>query len=232
MQDAHDTAQVAAGNNADLCAAIMTAHGLRFERDASAFLCLDAPPPYYPNMITLDPAIPLAYQRKAMEVASVKDSFSSLDGAALGLQLLFEASWIWSEPKAHTMPAGWHRISTTAELSAWHSAWRGDGAASTPVIFPPACLNNPDLAFLARASGTRIQAGCIANLSEDAVGLSNVFSGAPDDGRLYPEALAAASTVGQGRPVAGYECGEDLDAARVAGFRDIGHLRVWIRPPA
>ena len=116
-----------------------------------------------------------------------------------------------------------------AALSDWHQAWRSAGSPTDQVIFTPECLENPDLAFFGRLSGTTIEAGCIANLSRDVVGMSNVFSTTPNDQLLYEEALSAVSAVGGSLPIVGYENGVDLDAARPAGFQLVGQLRVLIR---
>lgn len=231
MTSAQNEARIAASNNADLCASIMAASGARFERDERAFLCLDDPLPYYPKVVTLDPNTTDKLNTVTNGVDSVKDSFSCLDANILGLKVAFEASWIWCETKRQDMPAHWVRIESVNDLADWHAVWRGNGLPTDQVIFAPACLDDPNLVFLARRLGTTIEAGCIANLSKDAVGLSNVFSVIPKHRQLYEEALAAVSTVGDGRPVVGYEQGEDLEAARLAGFREVGRLRVLIRKP-
>lgn len=236
MNSTQSEALIAASNNADLCAAIMTANGKRFERDQLAFLCLDDPLPYYPKMVSLDPNATAELEARIRDthkmgqrVDSVKDSFSSMDAGALGLTVLFEASWIWCEAERQDMPRDWVRINNAADLSHWHTAWRGDGSPADQVIFPPACLNDPDLAFLARRNGTTVEAGCLANLSENAVGLSNVFSVHASQQPSFEEALSAASAFGNGRPVVGYEEGDSLAAALSIGFRKVGPLRVLLR---
>ena len=136
--------RIAAGNNADLCAAIMGAQGLRFERDRSTFRCLDAPPPYYPQMVTLEPNLSTQHilrMRDSLEtrprISPIKDSFADLDYAALGMAVLFEASWIWRDGGHEKAPDGWRRIRDPAELAAWQNAWRAAGSPTDQVIFPP-----------------------------------------------------------------------------------------------
>jgi hypothetical protein len=236
MNSAQNEARIAANNNADLCAAIMIANGKRFERDQLALLCLDDPLPYYPQMVSLDPNATAELQARILDthegrprVDSVKDSFSRMNADALGLTVLFEASWIWCRPVQQGMPCDWVRINDAADLSDWHAAWSGDGSPTDQVIFPPACLNDPSLAFLARRKGTTVEAGCVANLSENAVGLSNIFSVRSSQRQLFEEALSAVSAIGEGRPVVGYEHGDSLATALSIGFRDVGPLRVLLR---
>lgn len=236
MSSTQNEARIAASNNADLCAAILNANGKRFERDKVAFLCLDDPLPYYPKMVSLDPTATAELEARIRNkhemgqiVDSVKDSFSGMDADALGLMVLFEASWIWCDAERQNMPADWVRIDNAADLSDWHTAWSGDSSPADQMIFPSACLNDPNLAFLARRKGTTVEAGCVANLSENAVGLSNVFSVHPNQQRLFEEALPAVSAFGNGRPVVGYEQGDSLAAALSIGFREVGPLRVLLR---
>ena len=80
-----------------------------------------------------------------------------------------------------------------------------------------------------RISGTNIEAGCLANLSTDVIGMSNVFTTKESDEGLYSGALAAVSSVGGGLSVAGYEQGYDLDCACAAGFQVVGPLRILVR---
>ncbi|MGR3542144.1 MAG: hypothetical protein ACU0BS_12050 [Hasllibacter sp.] len=211
-------AVIAAANNADLCEAVMAANGLRWARDAASLRCLDAPPPFYPDLVTLDPAAPLP----GGGWRAVKDSFAALDAEAHGFSVLFEASWIWRDPRPAPRPGGWERVRDAAALSEWVAAWGADGPPAD--VFPPAALEDARLGFLARRDGGRIVAGCIATPSAGAVGLSNVFGAAP-----YAEAAAAAAARASGLPVAGYERGAALREALDAGFRRVGPLRVLVR---
>ena len=228
--------RIAASNNADLCAAIMGAQGVRVERDRSTLHCLDAPPPYYPQVVTLEPNLSaqhLLCLRDALEagqqISAIKDSFADLDSAALGMAVLFEASWIWHHGGHEKIPDAWRQIRTPAELAVWHSAWCAAGSPADQVIFPPAGLDDPALVFLARGSGPAIDAGCLANFSNEVTGLSNVFTTAPDSG-VFAEATQAASALRPGFPVVGYESGSSLATAVSVGFRNVGHLRVLVQP--
>ena len=229
MQETQNKARVAAHNNANLCAAIMAANGIRTERDEIAYRCIDKPLPYYPKLVTLAPVATDELNARCKGVSGIKDSFSCLDVDALGLRVAFNASWIWCDAQQRDMPDKWVRIEHAEVLLDWHRAWRGDDAPTELEIFPFACLENPELAFFARLSSTQVEAGCVANLSNEAIGISNVFSSISNDKQLYEEALAAVGTVDNERPVVGYEHGADLDAACRAGFEPIGPLRVLIR---
>ncbi|KIT16662.1 hypothetical protein [Jannaschia aquimarina] len=220
---------IAAGNNADLCAAIFRAHGLRFERDDRLLRCLDAPPPFYPGIVTLHPDVdPDEILGLAGRGAvAIKDSFATLDPTPLGCVVLSEACWIECDPCAGAMPEGWGRVEDPAAFSAWRRTWRGDAGPDADCVFPDPCLEAPDLAFLARWEGARMRAGCLANLSEAVVGLSNVF-GLGQDPSGFAQALHAAGSFGGARTVVGYENGDRLTAARAAGFREIGCLRILV----
>lgn len=228
MLNKGDRARLAASNNADLCAAIMAANSLRTERDDLAYVCIDTPLPYYPKIVTLEPTAVSELNARVSGHSGIKDSFSRLDEATLDLRVAFEASWIWSGAQSLGMLSQWVRIENPNGLLRWHKAWNGNNELDH-VIFPPQCLNDPNLFFLARISGTNIEAGCLANLSADVIGMSNIFSTQESDSQLYSEALAAVSSVGGGLPVAGYEQGNDLDCACAAGFQVVGPLRILVR---
>lgn len=228
-------AQVAASNNADLCAAIMRANDLRFERDRSSFVCVDDPPPYYPNLVTLNPDVSVKLVTRVKDIAAsgqtvstIKDSFANLDFSALNMAVLFEASWIWHDGGYRKKPDAWCRVSGSADLSTWHRAWCAAGSPSEEVIFPPASLDDSNLVFLARGSGSNVEAGCIANFSESVTGLSNVFT-VSEDNEVFTQATQAVAALRPETPVVGYESGSNLDAARDVGFCEVGKLRVLIQ---
>ena len=229
MRSTQDKAILAAHNNADLCGAIMAASGVSTERDELVYFCIDTPLPYYPKIVTLEPSSSSELNYRVRGHSGIKDSFSCLDRDALDLRIAFEASWIWADAGLREQSTKWTWIESVHDLSNWHQAWNGNDSTLDQMIFPPKCLNDPNLVFLARMSGTIVEAGCIANLSKDVVGMSNVFSTKSNDSLLYAEALAAVSSVGPHLPVVGYERGNDLDAACRAGFKVIGPLRILVR---
>ena len=176
-----------------------------------------APPPYYPDVITLAPGVPpAAVDAAARPGAAVKDSYADVPLGA-GYRKLFGAAWI-----AHPPVAGdrgpWSVVESAEELLRWRER---HGAADALV---PGLLRDPDVAVLARHDDDRVTAGAIAHRGADVTGLSNVFGLDPWDGL----AAAAAASFGA-RPLVGYERGIELPAAVAAGFSVTGPLRVWLR---
>ncbi|MEO0497499.1 MAG: hypothetical protein AAF141_09040 [Pseudomonadota bacterium] len=243
-------ARLAAQNNADLHAAIFKAHGLRFHRDDVAFFGLDEPPPYYARLVTLDPgasaqqmACLMAASSEHGAIGPVKDSFSQLNAAQLGMEVLFEASWIWRTGDCVKVSPelqmdmgdgqlnGWSKAQTATDLFEWHNAWSCSGSPTSETIFPRACLADRTLIFLARRSAGKIDAGCIANLSDRTIGLSNVFSTQAQD-TIFEEAATVVASVAPNRPIVGYESGAHFAMALSAGFEAVGALRVLIRTHA
>ncbi|MBV6651615.1 MAG: hypothetical protein KI789_17975, partial [Hoeflea sp.] len=70
-------------------------------------------------------------------------------------------------------------------------------------------------------------AGCIASLSDDCVGISNVFS-VSNSSEVFAQATAAVSGLAPDSPIVGYESGDDLNHARDAGFSPVGDLRILV----
>lgn len=113
------------------------------------------------------------------------------------------------------------------------AAWSGDGqnveATGKPPQFPPALLDDPDIAFFAAHEGRDIAGGGIANRAEGVVGLSSVFIGAADELEIWSALAAIAGAAFPGLPLVGYERGRSLEVAASCGFTPIGPLRVWMR---
>ena len=91
----------AARNNAAWCDAVCSTHGGPGEFFDSLWLTRAPPPPYYPNLVTLDPALApamaavreLARARTSGSLA-IKDSFGVLPLEQAGFRLLFVAEWM------------------------------------------------------------------------------------------------------------------------------------------
>jgi hypothetical protein len=73
-------------------------------------------------------------------------------------------------------------------------------------------------------------AGAIVYAAGGAAGVSNVFGTRLPPGRLWASLWPAVARLHPGLPVVGYEEGPSLEAARQAGFRVLGALRIWTRP--
>lgn len=235
----HFLVRAAARNNAEWCAAMSRSHGLAGAFGAQAWAAPARTPLYYPDAVTLapgaDPAALLARIDTATPGASVKDSFADLDLTPAGFSVLFEAQWIHrpAGPAAPGSPVSggaapeiaWEIAADPTALRAWALAWDdGNGSAE---LFRPELLDDPYTFVLAGQSGAgRVVAGAVASRTDDVVGVSNVFApGGPD--AAWPALLGALHSLFPGRPVVGYEQGEDLAGATRHGFEQIGPLRIW-----
>jgi hypothetical protein len=224
-------------NNASWCDAVCRSHGHPGVFGARLWVNARHDLELYPNAISLCPDVTAAEAVAARELSrryAVKDSFAGLDLAAEGLALLFEAEWIASSPE----PAGpgdpglsWDAVIEPGELSVWERAWAGGERADRP-LFRPALLADPRCAILACRRGDDLIAGVIAYAADGVTGVSNLFGAGLAAGQLWPSALQAVAARRPGVPIVGYEHGAGLAAARQAGCRALGPLRVWAHDPA
>ncbi|RWX75500.1 hypothetical protein EPK99_17515 [Neorhizobium lilium] len=231
----------AAANNADLYRCVFEAHGLRYALTRFAFIGLDPPPPYYSNLTTLTPhdqpeqAECIATLRSANSGSfGFKDSFSNFDMSKAGMTRLFEAAWLWAPAAAVTAQPldGWKRIKTDDDLNLWEAGWKAGGSPSSQRMFPATMLSRPDIGFYGRFIGATCQAGCIANLSGDCVGLSNIYSVEPGRAQVRASAARCAANFAPGRPVVGYDRGNAFETMVSIGFEPVGKLIVWVDPPS
>lgn len=226
----------AAANNADLYEAMYCAHCCEFERRDDAFIGREPPPIYYSNLTVLRPdrgAKIIRYLRQIGERCEgpigFKDSYSEYDLTEQGFETLFEAAWLWSQPKSTSLPDGWSRIDSPTGLQRWEDAWKTSGSPTSAKMFPEALLARSDLAFFAKFEGSSIVAGCIGNRSRDCVGVSNIFH-LRDAIAIVREATAAVAAWMPHLPITGYATGPILIAAMENGFEAVGKLRVQLAP--
>jgi hypothetical protein len=234
-------------NNAAWCDAVCRSHGYPGEFTARTWLSPRHSLPFYPNAITLSPQATAADTRAARDPGrayAVKDSFARLDLAPEGLAPLFDADWVAWDPVAldpapeerlSAQDLRWQPASDAAELARWEAAWAGDGDAAG--LFRPDLLADPGCAIVGCYRDGVLAGGAIAYTAAGVTGMSNLFrTGSPDGmlrrGMLWRSALHAVTSLRPGLPVVGYEGGEDLAAAREAGGRVLGPLRVWTRGSA
>ncbi|MEY2875006.1 MAG: hypothetical protein RLZZ373_2377 [Pseudomonadota bacterium] len=204
--------------------------------------------PFHSNLVVLSPTLERArlqtclddlQQTKTFRGWSMKDSYGQFDLTAAGFRVLFNARWIWREP-AETQPAppdgdgdiDWFRVRNHAQLLEWEAAWHGDSrnlTADHPAPqFPASLLDSADHAFLAgRRRGGAVVAGCVLNRSPGVVGVSNLFARQMDPNEAWASLVRLAGRLFPGRPLVGYERGDDLVHARHAGFVPLGPLAVW-----
>ena len=143
---------------------------------------------------------------------------------------LFEAEWIVLEALPDRNDLSWDTVTDPGGLATWEAAWAGGGEVTG--LFRPALLADPDCAILACHRDGALVGGVIAYTSDGVTGISNVFKSGNAGAPLWPSAVRAAAALRPGLPVVGYERGEDLAAARRAGVRVLGPLRVWTRGSA
>ncbi len=249
-----DQVRKAAYNNAVWCDLVCRAHGFAGEFTPGIWINRHPTPEFYPNAVTTSDRVNSVAQlqivsslvaAKISDVLAVKDSFSNLDLASLGFEVLFEAQWIYRPastqlPRSHIDGLRWTKIVTAPDLIKWENAWRGESAeqsnSSPSRIFMPALLNDPAIAILAGYRDEKIVAGVIANRSRDpatnhnddgVVGMSNQFAPAGDDRAFGIECLAAVIATFPNLPIVGYESGPALTSALSIGFEALAPLRIW-----
>jgi hypothetical protein len=231
--------RAAVANNAAWCDAMCRSHGYPGEFAARTWISPRHDLPFYPNAITLSPDATAADTRAARDpdrAYAVKDSFARLDLAPEGLAPLFDAHWIAWDPAPEGSPSedglSWKTVEDAAQLARWNTAWAAGGDVTG--LFRPELLADPGCAFLGFYRDGVLAGGAIAYTAARVTGISNMFTSGSPGGELWHQLLwrGAVRTVAAlrpGLPVVGYEHGEDLAAAREAGGRVIGPLRVWTR---
>ena len=220
-------------NNARWCDAVCRSHGYPGEFTGQLWISVGHTLPFYPNAITLSPDATAAEVTAAQDLSrpfAIKDSFARLDLVSHGLTPLFDATWIAVPTPAGGDDPSWGAVTDRGELVRWEAAWAGGGEVIG--LFQPALLDDPDCAVLAcRRDGAQV-GGAIAYTAGGVTGISNVFKSGIADDPLWAGAVRAIARVRPGLPIVGYERGEDLAAAREAGFTVLGPLRIWARGSA
>ncbi len=234
----------AARNNAAWCNLISLAHGGATHFSSAAWWNQRQSPPFYPNVVTLDPeagptaVLPIIDQLLAspsLAGFAVKDSFCTLELEKVGFVRLFDATWIWKEaarPRPQTLPVRWAVLQEPGELAAWEAGWwrsaaPGDTTKRTR-LYPATLLHTPGVVFLAGFVDNRLVAGCALASFDNVVGLSCSFYETTDPIAMESDLLSEIHRLNLDRPVVGYESGERLRAALLCGFEPIGSLRVWL----
>ena len=180
-------------------------------------------PRFYPNVVTLTTGeADIEEQRQAVRILqkshlpgrwAVKDSFKTLDIARLGFEVLLEANWIRkAQPKAGTMVSGlsWERV--------------GPGGEG----FPAALFSDENFAMFSAKRNGAVVAGGTFYRSDGVVGLSNVVAEFDDEPAVWRDLASLAAATFPGFPMVGYESGDELAAAKKAGFEVGDPLRIWV----
>ena len=227
------TIESAARNNAELCHAVLAAHGITGTFTETCWYSRDALPDLYPNLVTLRPDFDPRFL-ESLEVAgvwAVKDSFATLDLTLHGFSPIIDATWL-CRPAA-SVPALngdviWEQVQSPADFSAWAALWSVGNSDLTRSPMISALLAQPTLRLLAGRHDGRIVAGCILNASADVVGLSNVFHvpEAPED--WLATCLAFVARDHPNLPIVDYETEDDIPFMLAHGFQRLGPLRIWL----
>ena len=234
--DASAAVAAAVIDNARWCHLVCAANGIVGRFDQDAWTSLRRTPPMYPDAVTLTAEATGESLFRRIERgagSSVKDSFATLDLAAAGFTVLFDAVWIAraaGRPSRSPARLSWERVERADDLHAW-SVDHGAGSTLSPDL-----LRQRSVVILAgRDRDGRRTAGAIATAGDAAVGISNVFAVGDDGGdpdaafaNAFAEAAAAIATRFPDQPIVGYLSMPMLDAARAAGFEAVGPLRIWM----
>ena len=203
----------------DLC----TLHGTASMLADGLWSALGPPPPLHSAAVTVEEQV--TAERVLDRLADgppggVKDSFSTVDLGGAGWELLFEATWLHLPAPAAPagLPPGWQEVRDVPGLQRWTSGH------DTAEVLLPGLLRSAHFRVLAKVEDERVVAGAVARLGSGVVDLSNAHG----DGLDWSELVAAAACIFPGRPLVGYESGDDLAAAVQSGFSPVGPLRVWV----
>jgi hypothetical protein len=246
------SAQLAVENNHQWYLAILGAHGVPSRLDEH-YWSAEAPAPlYYSQLVTrtFGEVAERAQLSRIAELArlfrgrgwGIKDSHDRLgDGVLqdLGLRRLFRACWYgWAAPTAPAAPARESSaeaglellpVRSAAELFDWETHWRVTSPAGEARIFPAQVLAETSLQlFSARREG-RVVGGFALNLSQAAVGLSNVFHAESEPAAAFVRDCArCARSLHPQRAVVGYGPESELSSLAPLGFVALGPLSVWV----
>ncbi len=204
----------------DLCGV----HGTASELRDGLWSAVGPPPPLHSGVVTVEPGVTAeqVLERRGATEGGVKDSFAGVDLAEHGFALLFSASWLSRPaPPEGAPPAGWTVVRTPAQLAAWTAGH------DTAEVLLPGLLRRGHFAVLERRVDGTAVAGAVARLGSGAVDLSNVHA-APGHAVDWDELAAVVAHLFPGRPLVGYEQGDDLEAALAGAFTAVGDLRVWV----
>lgn len=227
-----DWRSIAALNNAELCDAVCRSHGAATRFATDAWTSPTRAPTYYPDAVTLVPNLSIPDLFSRIDVSrgcSIKDSFASLDLAAHGFHILFEAQWTactTSDLPQGDPGASWEVVRDARSFERWVEACQPEH--DRPDVLRAELLEHESIAVLEARVGGRVVAGAIANRSARAVGVSNLFAVEGVTTAVRCGCPALAGTLFGASTFVGYESGGDLCDALRDGFRTVGPLRVWI----
>ena len=203
----------------DLCAL----HGTGSTLVDGLWTALGPPPPLHSAAVTVEESVTAEQVLDRLAGGprgGVKDSFATVDLGVAGWQLLFEATWMHLAAPAvpATVPPGWQEVRDIPSLDRWTAGH------DTAEVLLPGLLDLAHFRILAKVEGDRVVAGAVARLGSGVVDVSNAHG----DGLDWSELVTMVASILPGRPLVGYERGDDLAAALGIGFSPVGTLRVWV----
>jgi len=191
-------------------------------------------PRFYPNVVSLTTGeSDIDEQRQIVEMLlkshlpgrwAVKDSFKTLDIARLGFDVLFEANWIRKvEPKAPTPGSAPPRSHAAVSGLSWERAKPGGEG------FPASLFSDDNFAMFSGRRDGAVTAGGTLYRSDGVVGISNVTADVDEAPAVWRDLAMLAAVTFPNLPIVGYESGDELKAARRAGFEVGDPLRIWVK---
>jgi len=185
-------------------------------------------PSLYPNVVSLKPRM----QHEAISSlckdlpnhCGWKDSFGDCELQEFGFNLLFEANW-YALTELHLRSENIDStgsVTSTEELDDWIAAWGETPSGKT--IFLPELLRSK-VNFIYRKSDGTIDSGLIANIGDDAAGITNIFG----HNKGIAECIKFAYKCAKGLPLVGYGSDAELRDLQKLGFEGLGKLRVWVK---
>ena len=208
------------------------AHGSAGRFLAHTWVNAEPVPRFYPNAITLTPGeTDVAEQRQTVRILlkshlpgrwAVKDSFKTLDIARLGFEVLQEANWIRKARPAASADWGQGTTPMVSGLS-WERVGPGGDA------FPGVLFGDGNFAMFSGRRNGAIVAGGTFYRADKVVGLSNVVADADEASAVWRDLAILGAMTFPRLPLVGYESGDELKAARKAGFEVGDPLRIWVK---
>lgn len=214
-------------NNIAWCQIVCVTHGIVGVSKENIWGLHSKAPTFYPEVITSNKYATIEEIKYFIEngkVSSIKDSYANLDLTPLDFDILFEAEWMVHAPvfDFDPIPTNWRIVSTEKDLKKWTDA------SGLENVIKSELLKQQDVKIFICETKDGIS-GFIANLSEDVVGISNVFSMGYEEKKLWRDIPKIISREFPELSMVGYEHNSSLIVAKSSGWKAIGPLRVWIK---